>query len=57
MRQFYSSMNQRSFVPKLKQLEQLQLELDNDEENLKIKNGLLNNKPAGQFKASMDGKF
>ena len=50
-------MNQRSFVPKLKQLEQLQLELDNDEENLKIKNGLLNNKPAGQFKASMDGKF
>lgn len=41
MRQFFASMQHRSFVPKLKQLEQLQLELDNDEENLKIKNGLL----------------
>ena len=42
---FYVNMQKRSFVPKLKQLEQLQLELDNEEENLKIKNGLLLNKP------------
>lgn len=34
-------------MPKLKQLEQLQLELDNDEENLKIKNGLLNRSLGG----------
>ena len=44
-------------MPKLKQLEQLQLELDNDEENQKIKNGLLN-KPHYNLKAiDQAGKF
>jgi hypothetical protein len=34
-------MLSKNFVPKLKQLEQLQLELDNDEENLMIKQQLI----------------
>lgn len=30
-------MATRKFVPKLRQLEEIQLELDNDDENIKIK--------------------
>ena len=41
MRAFYHQMSIRGFTPKLKQLEQLQLELDNEEENIIIKQSLL----------------
>ena len=41
MRAFYHQMSIRGFTPKLKQLEQLQLELDNEEENTIIKQSLL----------------
>jgi hypothetical protein len=33
----------RNFVPKLRQLEQLQLELDNDHDNFDIKQNLIRN--------------
>jgi hypothetical protein len=42
MQAFYHQMQIRGFQPKLKQLEQLHLELDNEEENFLIKKSLLN---------------
>jgi hypothetical protein len=39
---FFKQMANRKFIPKLRQLEEIQLELDNDDENIKIKQGLLN---------------
>jgi hypothetical protein len=41
MQAFFHQMSIRGFTPKLKQLEQLQLELDNEEENILIKQSLL----------------
>lgn len=35
--QFFKKMEARNFVPKLRQLKEIQLELDNDEENRNIK--------------------
>lgn len=38
---FYQDMKQRNFTPKLKRLENLQLELEDEEENVKIKQNLI----------------